>query len=689
MHEQTRSRGDYCSGLSMQGRLLLFAIVCLGASYVAGAERGLTNTSASPYVKLRSVDIDAVRWTDGFWAERFKWCHKVAIPNMCRLLEDPQISHAFENFLVAAGVKQGMHRGPKWHDGDFYKWLEAAAFVYATTRDEELNRQMDQIIEVIGKAQRDDGYIHTPVIISQREHLSQTSEFQNRLDFETYNMGHLMTCACVHYRATGKTTLLRIAKKAADFLYTTYKNSPQDLANNAICPSHYMGVVELYRTVGDPRYLELARGLIDIRDLVKEGTDDNQDRIAFRKQTQAVGHAVRANYLYAGVADVYAETGDKALLNALEEIWRDVAYRKMYVTGATGALYDGASPDGSKAHSSIQLVHQAYGRPYQLPNVTAYNESCATVGFALWNWRMLAIAADAHFADLLELALYNGVLATISLDGKEFFYSNPLRRVDALPLELRWSRKREPYISCFCCPPNTIRTIAEVAAYAYSMSDEGVWINLYGSNMLDTRLRDGEAVRLQIQTEYPWQGTIRITVENAPPKEFSLFLRVPGWAERSRVTVNGKPVGENLKSGQYFEIRRSWSSGDKIELLLPMPVQLLEAHPLVEEARNQAAVRRGPIVYCLESVDLPDNIRIADVAISPSIEFQSRFDKELLGGVTVLEGKARILADGSWNNTLYRKISAQEAKMVDVRLIPYYAWGNRGDSEMTVWIPLR
>jgi DUF1680 family protein len=220
--------------------------------------------------------------------------------------------------------------------------------------------------------------------------------------------------------------------------------------------------------------------------------------------------------------------------------------------------------------------------------------------------------------------------------------------------------------------------------------------------VLDTRLRDGEAVRLQIQTEYPWEGTIRITLENTPSKEISLFLRVPGWAERSRVTVNGKPVGENLKSGQYFEIRRSWSSGDKIELVLPMPVQLLEAHPLVEEARNQVAVRRGPIVYCLESVDLPDNIRIADVAISPGIRFQSRFDKELLGGITVLEGKAHVLcsaslrsasqsrlADCSWNNTLYREISAQEAKMVDVRLIPYYAWGNRGDSEMTVWIPLR
>lgn len=265
----------------------------------------------------------------------------------------------------------------------------------------------------------------------------------------------------------------------------------------------------------------------------KNGTDDNQDRIAFRKQTQAVGHAVRANYLYAGVPDVYAETGDESLLAALEQIWFDVAYRKMYVTGATGALYDGASPDGSKVHSSIQLVYQAYGRAYQLPNVTAYNESCATVGFILWNWRMLAVTAEARFADLLELALYNSVLASISLDGKNFFYTNPLRRVDNLPFELQWSRKREPYIGCFCCPPNITRTIAEAGAYAYGMSDEGIWINLYGSNVLDTRLPHGEAIRLQMQTEYPWQGTIRITVEKAPAKEFSLFLRIPGW-------VNGR-----------------------------------------------------------------------------------------------------------------------------------------------------
>ncbi len=668
---------------------LLVVTVCLGGSCVSGKGAGLTGTSASPYIKLRTVGIDDVKWTKGFWAERFDLCHKVMIPNMWRLLEDPNISHAYDNFLVAAGLKEGRHRGPKWHDGDFYKWLEAVAFVYGVTKDEKLNQQMDEIIDVIGKVQREDGYIHTPVIIQQRKQQLEAKEFKDNLDFETYNMGHLMTCACIHYRATGKTSLLNIARKATDFLYTLYKKSPQILANNAICPSHYMGIIEMYRTTGDPKYLELAKGLIDIRDMVKDGTDYNQDRLPFRKQTEAVGHAVRANYLYAGAADVYAETGDSSLLSVLEAVWNDVTYRKMYITGATGALYDGASPDGSRDHKAIHLVHQAYGRAFQLPNITAYNESCATVGFALWSWRMLAITAQARFADVLELALYNGVLSTISLDGKEFFYTNPLRRVDNLPFELRWSRKRETYISCFCCPPNVVRTIAEVGGYAYSISDEGVWVNLYGSNVLETKFSDGSRIKLTQQTDYPWDGTIKITFEETPQKEFSVFLRIPDWTSGAVVKVNGKLEGDNLKTEQFFEVKRKWSAGDVIELVLPMPVQLIEANPLAEEIRNQVSVKRGPIVYCLESVDLPDGVKISDVAISSTVKPEVYFDKDLLGGVTVLKVQAKVFAGSDWGNTLYREISHQQPKAVDICLIPYYAWGNRGKSEMTVWMPLR
>jgi len=671
----------------MRHNVILFLLISVVNNQFCFAS-GLTDTAKSRYVKLRSADIKDVQWTEGFWKDRFDCCRTSMIPNMQRLLEDPETSHAYDNFLVAAGLKEGKHRGPKWHDGDFYKWLESVAYVYAVTQDDKLDRLMDQIIEVIGKSQREDGYIHTPVIIEQRQKKSQSEEFHNRLDFETYNMGHLMTCACIHYRVTGKSGLLHIAQKAADFLYQMYKTSPEILANNAICPSHYMGIIEMYRTCREPRYLELARGLIDIRDLIKEGSDHNQDRLPFRKQKEAVGHAVRANYLYAGVADVYAETGDTTLLKALEAIWEDVAYRKLYITGATGALYDGASPDGSRSHSSIQLVHQAYGRPYQLPNITAYNESCAIVGLIFWNWRMLAVTGEACYADLLEMAYYNGLLATISLDGKKFFYTNPLERVDNLPFELRWSRKREPYIGCFCCPPNTVRTLAEVASYAYSISDEGLWFNLYGSNDLNTHLSDGSALKLKQQTDYPWDGTINISIEDAPQNEFSLFLRIPGWAENAYVAMNNEMVSNNFPSGQYFEIRRLWRKKDKIKLVLPMPAQLMEAHPLVEETRNQTAIQRGPIVYCLESMDLPEGVSISEVSIPSDSDFQSSYDRKLLGGIGVLKGKARIHPTCNWDNTLYRPLDREKSSEMDLQFIPYYAWDNRGKSEMAVWLPL-
>src|SRR5262249_38111966 len=291
--------------------------------------------------------------------------------------------------------------------------------------------------------------------------------------------------------ATGKTSLLAVARKAADFLDATLKNPTPALAQSAICPSHYMGMVELYRTTREPRYLALARKLIDLRDRVEGGTDDNQDRIPFRKQTQAIGHAVRANYLYAGATDVYAETGDRTLLEPLLQIWENVVSRKLYVTGGCGALYDGASPDGSKDQKQIGRVHQAYGRDYQLPNSTAHNETCASVAFALWNCRMFQLIGEARFADTLGLVLHNAALAGVGLDGKTFFYTNALRQLDRMPVELRWSRTRQPFISSFCCPPNLARLLAEVGSYAYGRSDRGVWVNLYGGNVLDTELPEG------------------------------------------------------------------------------------------------------------------------------------------------------------------------------------------------------
>ncbi len=676
----------------MKTKLILTVLLSLWITTCYAGDKALTNTWSSKHVTFRCTDIDDVHWTEGFWADRFKDCAEIMVPTMWDLLCDSNICPAYDNFLIAAGHEHGdgRHHGAKWFDGDFYKWLETAAYVYGINRDPDLDRQMDDFIALIGQTQREDGYVHTPVVIQQRKQDNSTNEFQERLDFETYNMGHLMTTACVHYRVTGKTSLLDIARGCTDYLYNLYKTSPEIVANNAICPSHYMGVVEMYRTTGDPRYLELAQGLVEIRDLVTKGADHNQDRIPFRQQTEAVGHAVRANYLYAGVADIYSEIGDPTLLDTLVTLWNDVTYRKLYVTGATGALYDGASPDGSSQHTAIGMVHQAYGRRYQLPNVTAYNESCATIGYALWNWRMLTITGQARYADLLEHVLYNGVLSTMNLKGTEFFYRNTLRQVEDLPFELRWSDEREPYISCFCCPPNIIRTVAEVGSYAYSLTEQGLWVNLYGSNDLKTQMPDGSKLELTQETQYPWDGTIKITLDQCPSQSWSLNLRIPSWADKADIQINGKATKHPIQPGTYATLQRKWKAGDTIQLNLPMQPFMLEAHPLVEEDRNQTAVQRGPIVYCLESCDLDAQVDIDDIALSLNSTLVPAYNPDLLGGVTILKTQGLQLGQEDWNeSTLYRKRSEVSIPTLDLRLIPYYAWGNRGRSEMSVWLPIR
>lgn len=404
-----------------------------------------------------------------------------------------------------------------------------------------------------------------------------------------------MMAGIIHRRATGKTTLFDAAVKATDFLCHFYETASAELARNAICPSHYMGVVEMYRATGNPRYLELSKNLIDIRGMVENGTDDNQDRIPFRQQYNAMGHAVRSNYLYAGVTDVYAETGEDQLMKNLTSIWKDIVTRKMYVTGACGALYDGTSPDGTCYEpDSIQKVHQSYGRPYQLPNSTAHNETCANIGNMLFNWRMLEVTGDAKYADIVETALYNSVLSGVSLDGKKYFYTNPLRISADLPYTLRWPKERTEYISCFCCPPNTLRTVCQAQNYAYTVTPNAVYCNLYGANTLATTLKETGKIGLMQETEYPWEGAVKLTVTEAPKpskkKAFSLFLRVPDWCEKATLKVNGEPVQGTWKANTYAEVNRIWKKGDCVEWVMDMPVKLLEANPLAEEIRNQVVV---------------------------------------------------------------------------------------------------
>jgi DUF1680 family protein len=671
---------------------IIYLVFCLSiviSNYLACDDFQNHTTNDKLYAKLHCVGIDDVHWTSGFWGDRFQACHETMIPNLWDIFRNPEISAAYTNFKIAAGLEPGEHHGPKFNDGDFYKWLEAVAYTIAITRDRTLENLLDDIIAVVAKAQRGDGYLHTPVIIEQMHGKDSYKEIHDQLHFETYNIGHLMTTASVHFRATGKTTLLQVAMKAAKYLTYICENNPDELARITICPSHYMGLMDLYRVTNDQHYVNLAQRLIDIRSLTDSGTDHNQDRIPFREQTTAVGHAVRGNYLYAGVADIYLETGDNTLLAPLQSIWNDVVFRKMYVTGSTGALYDGASPDGSKKHNAIQLVHQAYGRSYQLPNITAYNETCATIGFGLWNWRMLQITGQAKYADMLELALYNGILSGVSLDGKHFFYTNPLRAVNDLPFELRWSGERQTYFSSFCCPPNVVRIISQVNQYAYSISDEGIWVNLFGSNELDTCLPDGSRIVLKQQTKYPWDGNVSLEINSVDKTDFAIMVRVPGWTSDANIRVNNNPLETKAKPGSYFTIKRNWSQGDRIEIIFPMDVKLLEAHPFVEELRNQVAVKRGPIVYCLESTDLIEKTNLSDVVIPNDVQLSPTWEAELLDGVVTLNGNAFVREERDWANKLYKEISQKQLQPKPIRMIPYFAWCNRGKADMTVWMPVK
>lgn len=666
------------------------------------AQSGLTDMSNSQQAIMTNTPLGSVKWTGGFWADRFNVMSTTGIWSMWDTWNTPYEtidamglhgSNGFRNFEVAAGTVKGKHHGPPFHDGDMYKWLEACATVYAIIKDPKLDALMDKFIEQVALAQRADGYIHTPVVISERNagidsHANaenaagieigkdQKHAFASRLNFETYNLGHLITAGIIHKRATGKTTLFDCGRKAADFLYNFLTNDAAELSRNAICPSHYMGAAEMYRETGDAKYLTLAKGLIAIRDSVQNGEDHNQDRHKFRDQYEAMGHAVRANYLYAGVADLYAETGEAQLMKNLSAIWDDIIQHKIYIMGGCGALYDGVSPDGTTYNQpSIQQIHQAYGRQFQLPQEAAHNEICAQIGMMLFSWRMFQTTGDAKYIDNIENELYNGILSGISIDGKDFFYTETLRRTKEFPYTMRWPKHRQHYITCFCCPPNTLRTLCQAQEYAYAVSGQTLYVNLYGQNALKTKNLEVEQT-----TDYPWDGKVTLTVKKAKNLQ-TIQLHKPNWCDKYTVKVNG----ENAD----LRITRKWKKGDVIELSLDMRPRLVEANPLVEEAKNQVAVMRGPIVYCLEGQDIQGDCRISDIALPADIQLKE-VPMTIEGhSFTALEGDAVVTNDKTWDNqTLYRELSKPASRKVRIRLIPYYAWDNRGIQDMSLWLNL-
>lgn len=655
----------------------------------------LTDTTHSPNARVCGLPYRAVSWTGGLYKERFDTCMKSTVPHLQKMFESRDISHVVENFKIAAGEAEGTFDGTVFGDGDFYKWMEAAIYTAAADKNQELLDQLEDYIALIGRAQLEDGYISTKQIISERQ--GTGARLGDINEFEVYNFGHLFTSACLYQRLTGRDNFLTIAKKAAGYLRHLYEEAEKTgEAQTAVCPSHYMGLAELYRTTGNREYLDLLKKAVSLRDCVGEGMDDNQDRLPLREHKAIIGHAVRANYLYAGVADLCLEEHNPELLDVLHNVWNSLVTQKLYITGGCGALYNGASPYGDFFRH--QLVHQAYGYEYQLPNVTAYNETCASVGGVYWAYRMFCMEKKAEYVDILERMVLNVNLAAVSLDGKRFFYENMLRRAKKLPYSLIWGQERAEYILSYCCPPNLARMIAQLSEYAYAMDDTGIYTLLYGDSRAEISLPEGCEATLVQKTEYPYDGRIRFTFEdiktNAP---FTLHVRIPGWVRQGRIESMTAGGSSRIKTwnltgemaGAYLDIPIDNPAGTCVDLDFAMEARLTCAHALVEETNGQAAVERGPLVYCLEGMDAPVET-LDDICIPSNLRLKT--EQTDIGGrsVTVLTGamlKKRHKKTYD-RNALYQDYCDEGYEDMPVRMIPYFTWDNRGMDEMRIWMPV-
>ena len=643
-----------------------------------------TNTN----IKLHSMPIGDCIWTDGFWADKFKTCEDAMVPYMEELLCG-DIGHALNNFKIAAGLKEGEHKGMFWHDGDFYKWIEAATYVYAINKDSQLLKKLDEYIGIIGQAQQDDGYLQTQVQLRP-----EVDRYENRKYHEMYNTGHLLISACIHHKVTNQHNFLDIAIKHADLLHTIFFPNTKQFGRFGFNQTQIMGLVELFRITKDKKYLSLAERFINRRGKYEVNHhpttkgypigDMVQERVALRDADEAAGHAVLALYYYAGATDVYAETGEKALIEALDRMWDSVTQRKMYVTGAVGQTHYGASSNRDK-------IEEGFIDDYMMPNMTAYNETCANLCNAMFSYRMLGVHGESKYADIMELVLLNSGLSGISIEGKDYFYANPLRMINntreykAHENDTE-SPEREPYLECFCCPPNLVRTIAKSSMWAYSLAENGIAVNLYGGNKLDTKLADGSILKLSQETKYPWDGEVKITIEACKNEEFEIWLRNPEWATNTIVHINGIHQSKNNTPGCFIKINREWKSGDVIELSLPMHINFLEGHQRIEEVRNQVAFKRGPIVYCVESPDLPQDTSILNVYVDGNKEWEAKHKPDFLGGITVLEGNLLLRTDK--RDGMYNVINKPNLITYQSQLVPYYTWSNRGQAEMTVFMPI-
>ncbi|RLF02736.1 MAG: glycoside hydrolase family 127 protein, partial [Thermoprotei archaeon] len=589
-------------------------------------------------------------------APRLEVLRRTTLRSQYELMEE---TGRIDNFRRASGKIKGPFRGFYFNDSDVNKWVEAASLTLAYEHDADVKRLVEIVVEEIIAAQDEDGYLNTYFVFERRG-----ERWSNLRDMhELYCAGHLFQAAIAHYRATGRRELLDSALRLADHITGIF--GPGRRRGVPGHPEVEMALVELYRVTGKRSYLDLARFFIDERGRgLIGGSPYHIDHKPFRELDELVGHAVRALYLCCGATDVYMETGDRSLYEALGRLWLDLTQRKMYITGGAGSRYEG----------------EAFGNAYELPNERAYAETCAAVANVMWNWRMLLATGNARYADIMELALYNGALAGISLEGKHYFYVNPLAD--------RGKHRRKPWFDCACCPPNIARLIASVPGMIYSVSPQGIWTHLYAAGRASLAFKNLGVEVIQ-RTDYPWSGVAEIEVRPSRTSLFSLFLRIPGWCRKARVEVNGTEFSGKPIPSSYLEVRREWDWGDVVKLSLDMPVTLIQSHPHVTYNTCRVAIKRGPIVYCLEQVDNPD-CDVWDVVLPVEAKLTPKFRRDLLGGVVVIEGRALALDSSTWKGKLYAPLSEVEVrvKAVELKAVPYYAWANREPGPMTVWVRL-
>ena len=628
--------------------------------------RGPVDSSQSPYATLRSLPAGSVVLQRGLLEEWQRANRDVSIRHGYHMLEE---SGNFHNVRLALGEAEGEYRTPVFMDSDIYKWLEAASFELANAPDGELESLVDDTIELMARAQMPDGYLNTYYQV-----LMPDKRWTNlAIDHEMYCAGHLFQAAVAHHRTTGKDSLLNIATRFADHIDALF--GPEKRPGTPGHPEIEMGLVELYRETGEKRYLDLAGFLVDQRGngllgRGRMGAAYFQDHVPVRDASTLSGHAVRQLYLTAGVVDLYLETGEQALFDAMMRQWHDLTAKKLYITAGVGARHEG----------------EAFGEPYELPNDRAYCETCAAIASMMWNWRLLLATGEGRYADLMERTLYNAFLSSVSHDGMHYFYVNPLLSRGAEEEIGRGGHRRTLWHGCACCPPNVMRTLSSLGHYFATAGEASAEIHLYGPMDIALQIGGVGDVRMRVETRYPWDGAIKLTVEEATGSRWRLALRRPGWCEGATVTVNGQSADVATDKG-YFVIERAWQPGDVIELDLPMQARLVEAHPAIDPTRGCLAIERGPMVYCLEECDHPD-AELSSVEIDEAGSLETLWEPDLASGVVMVQASGYQVDTETWSDHLYRPFGQTDSHSpLELLAVPYFAWANREPGSMQVWIP--